>query len=87
MVLETQVYQKAIKYLQNVQVDLMNTLKDSQEKSEDDNKEPIESDSAPKIQLEEKVLEPIRRSILGRPVRHVFSAYQTVPISLQAVAS
>ena len=42
VVLETQVYQKAIKYLQNVQVGMMNAAKKNREESKDDKKEPKE---------------------------------------------
>jgi len=87
VVLETQVYDKAIKYLGNVQADLMKTLKVSQDKSKNDKEEPIESDQAPEIVIEEKIFEPIRRSILNKPLRHVFNPYRTVPISLQAIPS
>ena len=39
------------------------------------------------IVVEEQIFEPIRRSVLERPLKSVFDARETVPISLRAVPS
>jgi hypothetical protein len=67
VLVETQLYKKAISYLQNGQQD--------------------STDKPPQPLAEQRLFDPIRRGVLEKPLACAFDDYQTVPISLRAIAS
>ena len=79
VLLETQVYGKAIRYLQKVQASMAEESADLPDGTS------RKDSSAPDIVVEEQVFEPIRRGVFDRPPRSAFDVHHTVPISLQAV--
>lgn len=79
VLLETEVYGKAILYLQNVSASMVEESADLPDGT------PRKISSAPGIIVEEQVFEPIRRGAIDRPPRSAFDGHHTVPISLQAV--
>jgi hypothetical protein len=101
VLLEANVYQKAVDYLYDVQDELngdKDVVEDDAEEKED-NKEPAQSKEKPdeKPEIEEKepasltvrehVIRPLRKSVLEKLPSSAFGSYKTIPISLSAVAS
>lgn len=96
VLLESNVYQKAVDYLHDVQDELNgdniideeeeenNESAQNKEKTDDEKDEEKEPVS---LTVREHVIRPLRKSVLEKLPQSAFGSYKTVPISLSAVAS